>query len=161
MKKKRPLSKSKSRWKGNIKIDLKGNLYCMKGVTEFLSFPGSNILRVISINSETLYYAIFSVIYFLLYRVDTFSILSRSVRQWSIKNQYFCSAVSRLILIFLVVNLSLSRQVSPQCLDYVLTASFCIHLTLDTIQVSLNTDRIVKWTKTAEHSPLTRQATCV
>ena len=55
IKRKRPLSKSKSRWKGNIKIDLTENLHEGGGVTEILLFPVSKVLRVNLINYETLY----------------------------------------------------------------------------------------------------------
>ena len=46
----------------------------------------------VKLNSETLYCAGFTVIYFLVYRVDAFSVLSRPVRQWSNKTpQYLFS----------------------------------------------------------------------
>jgi len=63
----------------------------MKGVTEYLSLPVSNLLRV-NLIMKLFIAQVFFVIYFLLYRVDAFSVLSRPVRQWSNKTQYFCSA---------------------------------------------------------------------
>jgi len=77
---------------GKVTLKLILQKIYMKGGNRIFIISRVKIFRVKLINSETPYYASFSVIYFLLYRVDIFSVLSRPVHQWSNKTQSFYSA---------------------------------------------------------------------